>query len=182
MYRRPISPLTYIYDYRFLLVRVLFYVWLVVALFWLYSLLGVESVEIKSLRFAHKLREGDEEAISARSALAFILWALTSGVFFAGIVIFVVKFAYNCIMDTIKGIMPRKTWDFVVPIILLVSLWPCFSYKVQIKSVYWTLCLQANEIVQMALGYEVRLKSCKTQGIKLRDSAFSIDQDHEGGK
>ncbi|KWT95118.1 hypothetical protein ASN18_0046 [Candidatus Magnetominusculus xianensis] len=180
MNRRSDSPLQYLYENRFLLVRALFYLWLILAFYWLYCLWGIECVEIKSLKFAHKLREGDEEGISARSALAFILWALTSGIFLTGVVIFIVKFAYNCIMDTIKGVVPRKTQDFVVPIILVVLLWPCFVYKVEIKSAYRTLSLQAAEIVTMALGYEVKLK--RSDSIKMRDSAFSGAEELANGK
>ncbi|MBF0458593.1 MAG: hypothetical protein HQK99_11960 [Nitrospirae bacterium] len=175
MNKRPVSPLHYLYEKRFVLVRAMFYLWLLLVVYWLYALWGIECSEVKCLKIAYKLKEGDEEGISARSALAFILWVLTSGVFVAGVVFFIFKFAYNCIMDTIKGVVPSKTQDFVIPIILIVLLLPCFAYKMEIKSAYRTLSSQASEIITMALGFEVKLK--QAEGAKSRDSV--LDDAHD---
>ncbi|WP_420265062.1 hypothetical protein [Candidatus Magnetominusculus dajiuhuensis] len=177
MYKQPVSPLQYLYENRFVLVRAMFFIWLLFAIYWLYSLWGIECAEIKCLKFAYKLKEGDEEGISARSALAFILWVFTSGIFVAGAVIFILKFLYNCVMDMIKGVVSRKTQDFVVPIVLMVSLWPCFAYRMEIKSAYRTLSSQASEIVTMALGYNLKLERGKTQGTKSRVPGFSDEKE-----
>jgi hypothetical protein len=173
----PYSPLQYLYENRFVLARAMFFMWSITAVYWLYSFRGVECDDIKWLKFACKLREGDEEGISARSAAAFILWALTSGILAVGVILFVLKFAYNCVMDTIKGVMPQKTHEFVIPIVLMLSLWPCFTYRIEIKSAYRTLSSQASEIFTMALGYEVNLRQSEAQGARLR----TLDSDIEKG-
>ncbi|MCG6551088.1 MAG: hypothetical protein L7F77_02075 [Candidatus Magnetominusculus sp. LBB02] len=177
---KPFNPLHYLYERRFVLVRSMFYVWLLLAGYWLYCLWGVDCAEVECLKFVHKLRQGDEQGISARSALSFILWALTSGIFVAGIVVFILKFAYNCVMDTIKGIVPHKTQDFVIPTVLIVLLWPCFAHKVEIKSAYRTIRSQASEIVTMALGYEVALHRAKTQTVKSQNSVLDDANEFEG--
>ncbi|MBF0319177.1 MAG: hypothetical protein HQL01_05165 [Nitrospirae bacterium] len=179
MVKRPWSLLQYLYENRFILARAIFFIWILLAMYWLYSFRGVDCADIKFLNFAYKLRESDDEGLSARSALAFILWVATSGIFAAFLVIYILKFAYNCIMDMIKGVTPKKTHEFVVPIILMVLLWPCFAYRMEIKSVYRTLSTQASEITAMALGFEVKLKQSESQNANQNTNRLNSVSDAE---
>ncbi|MEO5358167.1 MAG: hypothetical protein H7844_12845 [Nitrospirae bacterium YQR-1] len=148
----------WIYDNRFKIGEVLFFVWLLSIIYWASRFPDIEAQPMNKFIIVDKIKDADDEGLTARAALTFIFWLATSGIFLAAAVLYAFAFIRNVIVDLTKGAVSHKYHHLVAPALLIVSLWPCFSYQQELKSAALTFKMQGKEIVTMAMGFDIKLK------------------------
>jgi hypothetical protein len=143
-------------DNRNVIAKTCYLLWVAGMCYWMYKFAGVEA---KPYKMASLFAEDD--ALSARTALAYIFLAATSGVIVVMMAIFIVKFAINIIWGLVGGVFSVKWHYLLSTIVLLISLFPCFSHIREIKSVCLALKLQCTDIVENAQQFDFKLKMNK---------------------
>ncbi|MBF0344173.1 MAG: hypothetical protein HQL06_08075 [Nitrospirae bacterium] len=129
------------------------------AIYWFYQFYAITPAPLKATGLVAKIfQENDDSGINGRSALAFILWTGTSGIFVAGFIVYVFKFIYNIAIGLVQEAIPKKLHHFITPVVFLIAMWPCFRYQREIKTVYNTLCREGSDIVRLAKGFDIKLE------------------------
>ncbi|KJU83206.1 membrane protein [Candidatus Magnetobacterium bavaricum] len=151
--------LDWLVEYKCQITNIVFFIWLGVVVYWFYCF---NSVTVAPLRVTgvvvENFQDSDDSSINSRAALAFILWAATSGIFVVGFVIYALKFIYNILMDMIYGAVPTKVHKLVTPVMFLITMWPCFSYQREIKTAYVVLYREGSDIVRLASGFDMKVE------------------------
>ncbi|MBF0519858.1 MAG: hypothetical protein HQK92_09055 [Nitrospirae bacterium] len=146
-----------VYENRFRIGEALFFLWLICIIYWIFRFPDIAAHPFEKFTIVDKLKDADDEGLTARAALTFIFWFATSGMFVVAAVIYALAFIRNVIFDLTKGAVPNKYHHLIAPAFLLVSLWPCFNYQEEVKSAILTVKTQGKEIVTMAMGFDVKL-------------------------
>ncbi|MBF0566791.1 MAG: hypothetical protein HQK89_16315 [Nitrospirae bacterium] len=138
---------------RNLIAQVCFLLWAAVMCYWVYKFAGLK---VRPCKIAALFHESDE--LSSRTALVYIFWALTSGIIFLMMGLYIIKFAINIAWGFVEGVFPLRWHNLISSVVLLFSLVPCFDHMGEIKSVYLAVVSQAGDIVHSARQFDLNLK------------------------
>ncbi|QWR77822.1 hypothetical protein [Candidatus Magnetomonas plexicatena] len=160
----------HVYEHRFRIGEALFFLWLICIIYWLFRFPDIVAHPFEKFTVIDKIKDADDEGLTARAALTFIFWFATSGIFVVAAVIYALAFIRNIIFDLTKGAVPNKYHHLIAPALLLLSLWPCFNYQQEVKSAILTVRAQGIEIVSMAMGFDIKLKRKSPADMAVTDS------------
>lgn len=122
---------------------------LLLAVNWLYRWPAIEQVPAGGIGFLLPtvLHNGQ---VDVRSALTWVFFGLTTGLFLLAIFIWLLLFVYNALVGHLQDFVPRKWHPLVSTAVLYALLVPCYLFQPEIKSNVVTVHRQVSYIVSAA--------------------------------